>query len=87
MMGVFRPDANLAVLLDGGYGFSESTELNAATQKGISVLDRAAQGGFAGHVALLLAHRADPEIRRKDNTFRTSRIQLLTNNIETCSTI
>merc|ERR1712014_289756 len=68
-MGVYRPDGHFAALLDGGHGFDRLEELNAATLGGVSVLDRAAKGGFTKHVELLLARRADVDIRRKDNGF------------------
>jgi len=57
----------LEALLDNGYGFLETLEINAATGNGISVLDRAAKGGFAKHVALLLARGADGNFQRNDN--------------------
>merc|ERR1712062_327559 len=69
MMGVLRPDRHLRALLDSDLGFGQPDELNAATHNGISVLDRAAKGGFANHIYSLLAFRADLEIQRKDNGF------------------
>lgn len=68
MAGIYNYSLDFgAVLADDALGFGSALELDAATCNGISVLDRAAKGGFATHTGLLLERGANPESRRKDN--------------------
>lgn len=68
MGGIYNNSLDFGALLaDDALGFGTALELNAATCNGISVLDRAAKGGFATHTGLLLERGANPESRRKDN--------------------
>lgn len=66
-LGVFRPDDQFPALLHGSMGFEAPEEINAATNNGISLLDRAANAGFVTHVEALLKLRASVDARRKDN--------------------
>eukprot|EP00928_Gymnodinium_smaydae_P081673 TRINITY_DN65149_c0_g1_i1.p1 TRINITY_DN65149_c0_g1~~TRINITY_DN65149_c0_g1_i1.p1 ORF type:complete len:602 (+),score=67.50 TRINITY_DN65149_c0_g1_i1:176-1807(+) len=64
---VYRPDFEFAQLLNANLGFEKHENINAVTMNGLSILDRAAKFGFAQKVELLVAHRADVHMRRKDN--------------------
>lgn len=68
MFSVYRPDQHFKTILKD-WGDSCFDAINAVTNNGISMLHRAAQGGFTDHVALLLKFRAIIECRRRDNGY------------------
>eukprot|EP00928_Gymnodinium_smaydae_P002040 TRINITY_DN10716_c0_g1_i1.p1 TRINITY_DN10716_c0_g1~~TRINITY_DN10716_c0_g1_i1.p1 ORF type:complete len:390 (+),score=29.10 TRINITY_DN10716_c0_g1_i1:566-1735(+) len=66
-MAIYRPDNQFTSIVSDKLGFERNDIFDSASKSGISLLHRAAKGGFTDSVRTLITLRANIERRRLDN--------------------
>eukprot|EP00928_Gymnodinium_smaydae_P002044 TRINITY_DN10716_c0_g2_i1.p1 TRINITY_DN10716_c0_g2~~TRINITY_DN10716_c0_g2_i1.p1 ORF type:complete len:649 (+),score=31.08 TRINITY_DN10716_c0_g2_i1:111-2057(+) len=66
-MAIYRPDNQFDSIISDKLGFEKSDVFDSVSKSGISLLHRAAKGGFTDSVRKLITLRANIEMRRFDN--------------------